>query len=218
MFLGLLDLLRRSRRGFEWRYLCGQTPWDTNITPPEVMEFMSQNPPGKALDLGCGTGTNAITVAKNGREVTAVDISAKAIERDREKARAARLEIQFLRADVTDLSMFSDSDDYALDKGCLLGLGQKRRAGYAQELTRLVRTGSWYMLYAWLPRKWVGSTWGISKEEVECLFDPHFSKMRKVIGQERGFSSVWYWFQRRSILRKLQHCPFRAWDMKGTEG
>ncbi|MEJ5376627.1 MAG: methyltransferase domain-containing protein [bacterium] len=199
MFHGLLDLLRRSRWGFEWRYLRGQTPWDTNITPPEVMEFVAQHPPGKALDLGCGTGTNAITLAKNGWKVTAVDISAKAIARARDKARAAGLEIQFLRADVTDLSMLRDSYDYALDIGCLLGLGKKARARYARELARLVRTGGWYMLYAWLPRKWRGSTWGMSQEEVDCLFDPHFSKMRQVMGQERGFPSAWYWFQRRSI-------------------
>ena len=68
-----------SRWKFEWRYWRGTTPWDTNITPPEVKEFIAAAPPGKALDLGCGTGTNAITLAQHGWQATGVDFAPKAI-------------------------------------------------------------------------------------------------------------------------------------------
>jgi ubiquinone/menaquinone biosynthesis C-methylase UbiE len=44
-----------------WPYTVGYKRYD-----PEVMAFIEANPPGKALDLGCGTGTNAITLARNG--------------------------------------------------------------------------------------------------------------------------------------------------------
>ncbi|MCK7512216.1 MAG: methyltransferase domain-containing protein [Desulfobacterales bacterium] len=76
-----------SRWRFEWRYWRGNTPWDTNITPPEVMEFIAETPPGRALDLGCGTGTNAIALARHGWQATGVDFAPKAVH----KARAARL-------------------------------------------------------------------------------------------------------------------------------
>ena len=58
-----------TRWEFKWRYWRRQTPWDTQVTPPEVMEFIARTPPGKALDLGCGTGTNAITLARHGWQV-----------------------------------------------------------------------------------------------------------------------------------------------------
>lgn len=192
-----MDRLARSRWGFEWRYFRHKTPWDTNITPPEVMAFIKEHPPGRALDLGCGTGTNAIRLALHGWEVTGVDFASKAIRIARRKARAAGVKIDFRVADVTDLDALSGPYDYALDIGCLLaikGVGQIR---YTSGLARLLRPGGWYMLYAWLPRRWRGSLWGISPEEVESLLGDQFSKVRLAIGEERGHPSAWYWFQRR---------------------
>ncbi len=46
-------------------------PWDSGISPPELLEFIRTHPAGKAIDLGCGTGTNVITLAKAGWQVTA---------------------------------------------------------------------------------------------------------------------------------------------------
>lgn len=191
------DRIRRSRWGFEVRYWRRQTPWDTQVTPPEVMEFIADTPPGKALDLGCGTGTNAITLARHGWEVTGVDFAPKAIRTAQRKAAAAGLRIAFHAADVSDLRMLSGPYDYVLDIGCLFVLGARARQGYSRELTRLTRPGAWYMLYAWLPRTWQGGTWGISAETVESLIGGHFSMKRRVIGEEKGHPSAWYWYQRR---------------------
>jgi SAM-dependent methyltransferase len=191
------DWLRRSRWGFEWRYWRGKTPWDTQITPPEVMEFIANTPPGRALDLGCGTGTNAITLARHGWEVTGVDFAPRAIRVARRKAVAAGLEIAFHAADVSDLSMLTGPYDYVLDIGCLFVLGNRERARYADVLARLTGPGSWYMLYAWLPRSWQGGIWGISAEEVESLMGRELTRVRQVIGEEKGHPSAWYWYRRR---------------------
>lgn len=193
----LKDRLRRGRWGFEWRYWRGKTPWDTQITPPEVMEFIGSAPPGKALDLGCGTGTNAITLARHGWQVTGVDFAPRAIRMARRKAAAVKLEIGFHTASVTDLGILTGPYDYVLDIGCVLALSGAQRLKYARELARLTKSGSWYMLYAWLPRSWRGRTWGISAEEVESLIGREFAKMRQVIGEEKGHPSAWYWFQKR---------------------
>lgn len=199
MWQRLRDRLLRSRWGFEWRYLRGQTPWDTGITPPEVMEFLAQTPPGRALDLGCGTGTNAITLARHGWKVTGVDFSPRAIRRARQKAASAGLSVHFLVADVTNLSMLQGPYDYVLDIGCLFALNNLDRRRYAMELERLCAPQGWYMLYAWLPRPWRGSMWGISVDAVQTLFDAAFTRERYVIGEEKGHPSVWYWYRRKTM-------------------
>lgn len=197
MWQRLSDWFMRSRWGFEWRYLRNQTPWDTGVTPPEVMEFLSQHPPGRALDLGCGTGTNAVTLARHGWLVTGVDFSPKAIAKARKKAAASGLSITFYVADVTNLSMLQGPYDYVLDIGCLFALSAAGRRRYANELERLTAPQAWYMLYAWLPRPWRGGLWGLSVEEVEALFGAAFTRERYVIGEEKGHPSAWYWYRRK---------------------
>ena len=107
---------------YQWRYMRGKTPWDTQITPPEVMEFIAATPPGRALDLGCGTGTNAATLTRHGWKVTGVDFVEQAILTARRKAKRAGLQIDFYTMDVTQLDMLTGPFDYLLDIGCLISL------------------------------------------------------------------------------------------------
>lgn len=186
-----------NRWKFQWRYWRRQTPWDTQVTPPEVMEFIARTLPGKALELGCGTGTNAVTLARHGWRVTGVDFIPKAILAARHKAAHSGVAIDFLVACVSDLSPLSGPFDYALDIGCLHALKAEDRMRYAVNLSRLLRPQAWYMLYAWLPRPWKGGIAGISTEEVEILLREDFSNVRTAIGEENGYPSSWYWFQRR---------------------
>ena len=77
-------------------YRFGAPRWDTNITPPEVVaviEGAAPLPAGRALDLGCGTGTNVIYLAQHGWETIGVDFSPVAIQQARQKAK------QFSRLD-----------------------------------------------------------------------------------------------------------------------
>ncbi|MGZ9163532.1 MAG: class I SAM-dependent methyltransferase [Candidatus Deferrimicrobiaceae bacterium] len=186
-----------NRWKFQWRYWRRETPWDTQVTPPEVMEFIARTPPGSALDLGCGTGTNAITLARHGWRVTGVDFIPKAISTARAKAARSGFAIVFLVASVTDLSALPGPFDYVLDIGCLHSLKAEDRTRYATSLSRLLRPQAWYMLYAWLPRPREGGVVGISTEEVENLLREDFSNVRTAIGEENGKPSSWYWFQRR---------------------
>jgi 2-polyprenyl-3-methyl-5-hydroxy-6-metoxy-1,4-benzoquinol methylase len=151
-----------NRWKFRWRYWRRRTPWDTQVTPPEVMEFIARTPPGNALDLGCGTGTNAIALARHGWRVTGVDFIPEAIFAARAKAARSGFAIDFRVASVTDLSGLSGPFDYALDIGCLHVLKAEDRKRYAANLSRLLRPQAWYMLYAWLPRPWEGGVAGIS--------------------------------------------------------
>jgi SAM-dependent methyltransferase len=66
-----------------------------------VAEALADVPPGRALDLACGEGRNAIWLASRGWEVTAVDFSDVAIERGRKLAAAQGVEVDWQVADVT---------------------------------------------------------------------------------------------------------------------
>ena len=150
----LLNMLKPDWWRFEWRYWRKQTPWDTQVTPPEVMAFLEEAEPGHALDLGCGTGTNAITMAEYGWRVTAVDFSIKAIHRARRKSAAAGHTIAFHEGDVAQLDFLKGPFGYALDIGCLFSLTPMDQARYVEHLSRMLSLGARYMLYAWLPLPW----------------------------------------------------------------
>jgi 2-polyprenyl-3-methyl-5-hydroxy-6-metoxy-1,4-benzoquinol methylase len=182
---------------FQWRYFRGRTPWDTNITPPEVNVFLEKAPAGRALDIGCGTGTNAVAMARRGWQVTGIDFAANAVHRARRKACDEKLDIDFRWGDVADLGALNGPFDYALDIGCLHSLDEVKWAPYADGLKRVVRPGGVYMLYAWLPRSWHGKQRGISGEAVRALLSPDFCEQECVIGEENNAPSAWYWFVRR---------------------
>ena len=110
-------------------YILGKTPWDTGVTPPELVDLVEgeQIPHGRALDIGCGTGTNAIYLAQHGFEAFGVDISWFAIWRARRKARRCGTPVSFYTGDVTKLGLPSvpaniNPVDLVVDIGCLHAL------------------------------------------------------------------------------------------------
>jgi len=191
-----LNILKPEWWRFEWRYWRRQTPWDTQVTPPEVMAFLTETPPGRALDLGCGTGTNAITLCEHGWGVTGVDFSPKAIAAGRRKAARKKLLIDFHVGDVADLSYLTGPFDFALDVGCLFSLKARDRKKYAAGLSSMLRPGASYMLYAWLPQIRRGRQVGISFQDVEALFLPDFSLDKTEVGRDGEGQSAWYWLTR----------------------
>ncbi len=191
---------------FEWQYWLGKPRWDTNITPPEVVEYItSTTTRGRALDLGCGTGTNAIFLAQHGFQVVAVDFSSKAIDQARVKARRAQVAVEFHVADVTRLDFLNPPFDFVLDIGCLHALDTTDRVRYREQVVRLTRSGAMFMLYAFAPpppdapRHWLRfRKAGITADQVHALFAVHFDLERVQHGTERGKrASAWYWFRRR---------------------
>ena len=57
--------------------------------------------PGRALDMGCGTGGNAVWLAKQGWQVTAVDYSQVAIDMGRRLAAEQGVSVEFVVADAS---------------------------------------------------------------------------------------------------------------------
>jgi SAM-dependent methyltransferase len=185
-------MLRRLR--FAMLYLFGRPRWDTGITPPELRAFVEngRTPPGRALDLGCGTGTNVVYLARHGWDAVGVDFVPAAIGRAKRRAREAGVadRARFLVADVTRLPDLGPPFDLALDMGCLHSLPADRRVEYARGLAARLRPGAAYLLYAFMPP----DRFGIPRAEVERLFTPAFALESFAPGA--GRPSAWYRFRR----------------------
>jgi SAM-dependent methyltransferase len=184
-------------------YSFGRTPWDTGITPPELRAVVEggQVGPGRALDLGCGTGTNVIYLAQHGWEASGVDISSRAIALARRKLRQADLSrrASVYAGDVTRLDglPLAGLFDLALDMGCLHNLDGAGRERYAQGLARRIKPGALYLLYAFGPRVQLGRQVGLTPDDAEKLLSPALKLVNATHGQDRGgIGSAWYTFQK----------------------
>ena len=78
-----------------------------------LVEVASAMPPGKALDLGCGEGQNAVWLAGRGWIVTAVDMSSSAIADARAYAAAAGVD-RTIVFDVADIAGWTPASRYDL--------------------------------------------------------------------------------------------------------
>lgn len=135
-------------------YRDGKPPWDTDVSPPELTALVSGEAalsPGRALDLGCGTGTNAVYLAQNGWEVTGVDLIDDAIDQSRRKAAGAGMPVQFLAGDVTRLDALDVSGPFDLffDLSCYCGIPPHRRDAYAEGLTRRAAPGARLLMFGY---------------------------------------------------------------------
>lgn len=180
-----------------------RAPWDTGITPPELVELVEGGalPPGRALDLGCGTGTNVIYLAQHGFEAVGVDVAWLALWRARRKAKAAGVRARFIRASVLALEQHPDPAlrqpfDFCLDIGCLHNFGPEERARYVAGLRRLLRPGGLYLLYAFGPRPMGKRIIGLTSEQVRESLGESFRLRWERQGSERGAPSGWYCFER----------------------
>lgn len=80
-----------------------------------VREASKLIPAGRALDLACGTGRNALYLARSGWSVLAVDYSASALEKVRQRTVADGVQIESLLEDLTDWALPTDSFDLICD-------------------------------------------------------------------------------------------------------
>ena len=67
-----------------------------------LQDWVEKIPPGRALDVACGAGRNALFLAGRGFAVDAVDISREALERAGESAHSAALQVNWLERDLDE--------------------------------------------------------------------------------------------------------------------
>jgi SAM-dependent methyltransferase len=159
---------------FRWFYRLGFVPWDGHPIAESLRDLVEGEnalPTGNALDIGCGTGDNAVFLAQHGWRVTGVDFVAKAIDKARAKAAAHNVDVTFARADVTRLSStaIESGFDLIVDSGCLHGMSPEDRDAYVREVTAVSAPGARLHLVAFIPGGSFGVP-GIDPEEVARRF------------------------------------------------
>lgn len=167
----------RSASDWDARYRGGERPpWDTGRVDAHLQAMVDGRSLAACpvLEIGCGTGTDALWLAARGFTVTAVDLSSTAIERARERAREAEASIDFAVGSFPPLT--EPAWDLVYDCGCFHTLDAEERAAFAREVAARLRAGgSWLSI--------MGSTDGpprdhgpprVSALEVVSVVEPHF--------------------------------------------
>ena len=181
-------------------YRTGRTPWDTGVTPPEVVELI-EGPaalaPGRALDLGCGTGTNVRYLAEHGWEATGVDAVPAAIDRATGKL-AGVSNARVILGDVTELERLdlAGSFDLVLDIGCFHSIEHRRRPAYAAGVASLTREGSRLFVFAFAQRTGLVPL-GVTPGEMATRFAPWFEPVGRIHGTNPP-GAAWYLLRRGS--------------------
>ena len=191
---------RRTMYNLMYRFSAPR--WDTNITPPEVVaviEGAAALPVGRALDLGCGTGTNVIYMAQHAWEAVGVDFSPVAIQEALKKAENIP-GTTFVEGDVSQLSHLGIQGpfDFVLDIGCFHGLSAGQRQGYVQEVARVTRSGAIFMIWAIVSDRQpcLPGIPTMREKEIAERFGQDF-ELERVQHGEGGWKANWYTLRRR---------------------
>jgi SAM-dependent methyltransferase len=132
------------------RYRSGDTPWDSGRPSEELRRVIAEAhiTPTVAIEFGCGTGTNAVWLAQQGFQVTAVDVSPLALTRARQRAANSGVSVRFVEADVLQQDVLQQADelvgpfDFFFDRGCYHVVRRNNVQPYLDALRRLTHPGS----------------------------------------------------------------------------
>jgi SAM-dependent methyltransferase len=132
------------------RYVQGDTPWDRHSTVHELDRVLAEGwvGPGRALEMGCGTGRNALHLARAGFDVTAFDLAPRAIELAREHARRAALQVDFRVADFRHLPDLGTPFPFLFDSGFYHCVRKELLRDLLAFLERVTRPGSLWLTLA----------------------------------------------------------------------
>ena len=134
-----------DRDGWNERYRTADLVWGADANCFVEQTLGAREPAGRALDLACGEGRNAIWLAKRGWAVTAVDYSDVAIERARKLAATEGVEVEWVCADLT--SYEPDPEAFALVVISYLQVGRaERRLVLAHTARALAPGGELFMI------------------------------------------------------------------------
>jgi SAM-dependent methyltransferase len=180
---------------FQYMYF-RQPPWDSGVSPPELLEFIENHKAGRAIDIGCGTGTNVVTLARAGWDVTGVDFAPRAIRLARRKIEKSGVQAELFVGDATTLRGINGPFDLALDLGCYHGITKEGREKYRDQLDRILAPNGFWLLYAFLAPGTPRSSSGLDEAEISLLSSRLTLVSRRDGYDKRERPSAWFLFQK----------------------
>ena len=183
---------------FQYWYF-GQPKWDTGISPPELLDFIKNHahPPTRAIDIGCGTGTNVITLAKAGWQVTGVDFAPRAIQLAKQKTKDIGVQADLLVNDATTLRGIAGPFELALDIGCFHSIQKDGKAKYLKQLDRILAPGGFWLMYGFLKQDSNHAGTGLDEADLS-LMASHLTLISRRDGYDdkRDRHSAWFLYQK----------------------
>lgn len=164
---------------YELGYRYFRMPWEMGPRE-ELVELVESGrvAPSRAIDLGCGTGSNTLFLAQHGFAATGVDFASPAIEKANRRATELGVGARFVVDDLTNLQEVRGPYDFLVDYGALDDLSRKDRDLYVQNVLPLTHPGSQFLLWCheWPPRWWEKSLPlpAFEPGEAERRFGAHF--------------------------------------------
>lgn len=139
------------QKDWNQRYLDNDIAWDSDIFSIEIEKryqewHLSPQSHPRVLDVGCGTGTNAIEFARRGFDVTACDISEEALRRAKEKSQQAKVDVNWLHADFLNYTWQLQPFPLVVDRGCYHILRQIDIDRYLAVMDRLTQKKSLFIV------------------------------------------------------------------------
>ena len=167
--------MHRQKSEWEDIYQSKSTPWDVGKPEPYLVEFLEKEniKPCDAIDLGCGTGNEAIFLAKKGFNVTGVDISQAAIKEAEKKSKDARLNVKFIVSDIAKLKL-KKKVDFAFDRACFHFIDPVDRSKYIQLVAKCLNPGAIFLLIISSEHETAKGPYQFAKEDIKNLFSKYF--------------------------------------------
>ncbi len=137
-----------------YRQRTSRIPWHSGAPDVELIDVVRRGivPIGRALDVGCGQGTESVFLALMGFRTTGIDLSARAIGKARRLARLLGARPTLRVASVLDLPLRRASFDFVNDRGCFHSLAPSDRSTYLREVARVLAPRGRLLLRAFSTR------------------------------------------------------------------
>ena len=135
---------------WEKLYREGTPPWDSGVPSRELVRVLSEGHVrrGPVLEFGCGTGADAVYLAQQGFDVTAVDVAPTAIERARNRVELAGATLRLVLDDIFQFTKTSGPCDFVYDAGFYHFMRRVDLDRHLDMLWRVMQPGSLYFVLA----------------------------------------------------------------------